>query len=83
MPDMVRLSKPIDGKPVLNAGALAQGFAAINPGLPAKAVAIKTNNRGWLQEVRICLGKDMKPEACPQGKRGAPEKAEVKVWRGG
>jgi ribonuclease T2 len=83
MPDMARLSKPVEGKPVLNAGALADAFAAINPGLPAKSVAIKTNDRGWLEEVRICLGKDLKPETCGVGKRGAPEKAEVKVWRGG
>jgi ribonuclease T2 len=83
MPDMARLSKPVEGKPSLSAGALADAFAAINPGLPAKAVAIKTNDRGWLQEVRICLGKDLKPEACPQGKQGAPDKTEVKVWRGG
>jgi ribonuclease T2 len=83
MPDMARLSKPIEGKPALNAGALADAFAAINPGLPASAVAVKTNDRGWLQEVRICLGNNLKPEACPAGKRGAPDKTEVKVWRGG
>ena len=77
-PDMERLSRG-----PLNAGGVADAFAAANPGLPAKAIAVHTNGRGWLDEVRICLGKDLKPETCGPGKQGAPAKAEVKVGKGG
>ena len=76
-PDM----DPLSRKP-LNASGLAVAFAEINEGLPANAIRVKTNNRGWLQEMRICLGKDMKPRRCPAFTPGAPEKAEVKIWRG-
>ena len=76
-PDMDRLSR----KP-LNTGGLAQALADINEGLPTNAIRVKTNDRGWLQEVRICLGKDLKPLRCPGFAQGAPAKAEVKIWRG-
>ncbi len=83
MPDMAKLSREAKDKAPLNAGGVAEAFAAINPGLPAKAVAVHTNDKGWLDEVRICLGRDLKPETCGPGKRGAQDKALVKVWRGG
>jgi ribonuclease T2 len=76
-PDMDQLSR----KP-LNAGGLAEVLAENNKGLAADAIRVKTNDRGWLQEVRICLGKDMKPRRCPAFVQGAPDKAEVKIWRG-
>jgi ribonuclease T2 len=76
-PDMAKLSKE-----PLNAAGLAEAFAKNNDGLPANAVKVKTNQRGWLEEVRICLDKKFKPMACPKFVRGAPDKAEVKVWRG-
>jgi ribonuclease T2 len=76
-PDMAKLSKE-----PLNAIGLAEAFATNNEGLPANAVKVQTNRRGWLDEVRICLDKKFKPMACPNFVRGAPDKAEVKVWRG-
>ena len=76
-PDMDRLSR----KPS-NVGGLARVLAETNEGLPANAVRVKTNDRGWLQEVRICLGKDLKPRRCPSFVQGAIDKAEVKIWRG-
>ncbi len=78
MPDMAKLSRA-----PLNARGVADAFAAINPGLPASAIAVHTSEQGWLDEVRICLGKDLKPETCGPGKKGAPDNAVVKVWRGG
>ncbi len=84
-PDMDRLSRQ-GGKPgeaPLNAAGLAAAFASFNEGLPANAIRVKTNERGWLQEVRICLDKKFRPQACPGFVRGAPDKAEVKIWRGG
>jgi ribonuclease T2 len=83
-PDMDRLSRQgsKDGEAPLNAASLAEAFASINDGLPVKAVRAKTNPRGWLEEVRICLDKDFKPRACPTFTSGAPDKAQVKIWRG-
>lgn len=77
-PDMDRLSR----KPLTAAG-LADAIADINEGLPANAVRVKANERGWLQEVRICLGKDMRPRRCPNGAPGVSGKETVKIWRGG
>jgi ribonuclease T2 len=84
-PDMDRLSRQGDkpGEARLNAAGLAEAFATYNDGLPANAIKVKTNDRRWLQEVRICLDKKFKPHACPRFVRGAADKAEVKIWRGG
>jgi ribonuclease T2 len=75
-PDMDRLSRQ-----GTNAAGLAEAFAAINDGLPAHAIRVQNNKRGWLKEVRICLGRDLKPRRCPSFVSGAPAKAEVKIWR--
>jgi ribonuclease T2 len=81
-PDMDRLSRQgeKEGTPI-NAGGLADAFATYNEGLPASAVKVQTNERGWLKEVRICLDKAFKPQACPRFVRGAPARAVVKIWR--
>jgi ribonuclease T2 len=83
-PDMDRLSRQGDkeGEARLNAAGLADAFATYNDGLPASAVKVQTNERSWLKEVRICLDKKFKPQACPRFVQGARDKAEVKVWRG-
>jgi ribonuclease T2 len=84
-PDMDRLSRQGSrpGEARLNAAALAEAFSTYNDGLPASAIAVKTNDRGWLQEVRICLDKKFKPQACPRYARGTAAEAQVKIWRGG
>lgn len=76
-PDMATLSR----KPLTAAG-LAEQFETYNEGLPASSVKVKLNERGWLQEVRICLGKRFRPQACPRFAEGARGTAEVKIWRG-
>ncbi len=76
-PDMDRLSRR-----GVNAGTLAEAFADINEGLPANAVRVKTNRRGWLREMRICLGKNFMPRRCPSFVKGAAAKSEVRIWRG-
>ena len=81
-PDMERLSRQVERGTQLTAAGLADAFADLNDGLPPNAVKIKTNAKGWLREIRICLGKDMKPRRCPGSAQGAPDKAVVKVWRG-
>jgi ribonuclease T2 len=81
-PDMARLSRNVERGTPLTVAALTGTFAELNEGLPASAVRVKLNDKGWLQEVRLCLGKDMKPRRCPAFKKGAPSTAVVKIWRG-
>ena len=44
--------------------ALFERFAAANPGWRADAVGVKLNERGWLEELRLCYGRDFMPERC-------------------
>jgi ribonuclease T2 len=81
-PDMDRLSRQVERGTPLTAGGLAAAFADLNEGLPADAVRIKTSAKGWLEEVRICLGKDLKPKRCRAFAQGMRGEATVKVWRG-
>jgi len=81
-PDMARLSRQVERGTPLTAAGLAEAFAEINEGLPANALRVKTSDKGWLQEVRICLGKDMKPRRCPAFTQGVSGKTIIKVWRG-
>jgi len=81
-PDMDFLSRQYKrGKP-LTAGGLAEAFETNNADLPASSVRVITNRKGWLKEVRICLGKDFMPRRCPAWMRGAKSKSIVKIWRG-
>ncbi len=81
-PDMARLSREPERGTPLTVQVLAERLADLNEGLPADAIAVKSNAKGWLQEVRICLGKDFKPRRCPAFTRGAPTTAQIKIWRG-
>ncbi len=87
-PDMDRLSrlykdsKYKKGTPLTVRG-LAAAFAANNDGLRADSIRVQTNEKGWLKEVRVCLGKDFRPRRCPAFVSGARDTAEVKIWRGG
>lgn len=76
-PDMDALSR----KP-LNAGHLAEAIAAANPGLPANAVRVTVNERGWLDELWLCLDKRFAYTRCEAGSGGVADTATVKVWRG-
>ena len=75
-PDMDRLSRQYKdskykkGKPLTVRG-LAAAFAANNEGLRADAIRVQTNEKGWLKEVRVCLGKDCRPRPCPAFVKGA------------
>jgi ribonuclease T2 len=81
-PDMDRLSRQVERGTPLTAAGLAQAFADLNDGLPAHAVKVTANGKGWLREVRICLGKDLKPRRCPSYAKGAADASTIKVWRG-
>jgi ribonuclease T2 len=82
-PDMDRLSRQSGKGKLLTASGFAEIIANSNKGLSADAVRVQANNRGWLKEIRICLGKDFRPRRCPGFVPGARNTAELKIWRGG
>ncbi len=76
-PNMDRLSR----KP-LTAKRLRAAFVAANDGLKAHMIRLKVNRRGWLEEVRICLGKSFRPQRCARSMRGLKDSRSIKIWRG-
>lgn len=81
-PDMGRLSRRGEQDGTLTAAKLTEEFALSNEGLSEAAMRVKTNRRGWLEEVHICLDRKFKPRACPNFKRGTPGNAQIRIWRG-
>jgi ribonuclease T2 len=81
-PDMARLSREPERGTPLTAQVLAERFADLNEGLPAHAITVKANRKGWLQEIGICLGRDFKPRQCPAHTRRTPATMAIKIWRG-
>lgn len=77
-PDYDRISR-LDG---LTAGEVRTAFADANPGWAPRAVGLKLNDRGWLQEMRLCYGKDFRPAVCDRARFGPADSAPVKIWRG-
>ena len=67
----------------LTVGHFAQAFATANPGLDPSAIRVQASRTGWLQEVRICLGRDLRPRRCPTHARGARPNAPLRIWRTG
>ena len=45
-------------------------------------IAVMLNERGWLEELRLCYGRDWMPAACKRSTRGAADDAPAKIWRG-
>jgi ribonuclease T2 len=77
LPEMERLSRR-----ALTHGMLKRELARVNPGMPPQSIAIRSNARGWLQEVRICLGLDYRPRACPSHVRQPRGDTRLRIWRG-
>lgn len=66
----------------LTAGRIRSAFAAENPGWPETAIAVRLNQRGWLEEIRLCYSRRFRPVRCAAGRRGAADSAPAKIWRG-
>jgi len=77
-PDMRNLSR----QRLLTVGAFRTAFAAANRGIDASMIAINTKPGGWLNEVRICLGRTFRPQACPPAAHGAPDTTALRIWTG-
>ena len=60
----------------------AVAFVQQNPGLRPEMVRLKTDRAGWLQEVRLCLARNLRPRPCPLGEPGAPDARPLRIWRG-
>ena len=77
-PDYDRISREDD----LTAGRIRAAFADANPGIPASAIGVMLNDRGWLEEIRLCYAKSFRPARCPVARRGARDSAPAQIWRG-
>lgn len=77
-PDFAGLSRDR----ALTAGTIRARFAAANPGFRADAVGLKLNRRGWLEELRLCYGRDFRPVRCGRQGFGPADSAKVTIWRG-
>lgn len=79
LPDLDRLSRQ-EG---LTAGTIRQAFADANgPHWTPAMVGIETSRNGWLEELRLCYGRDFMPRACDRKRIGPPDATPLKVWRG-
>lgn len=77
-PDLDRLSRQ-EG---LTAGDIREAWMQANTNWRCEMIAVKLNERGWLEEIRLCYGRDWLPAACKPSKRGASDDAPAKIWRG-
>lgn len=77
-PDMARLAQ----RRGLTVGAFTRAFASANRGIMPEMIRINANPRGWLDEIWICLGRDLKPARCPAHQRGAPASARLRIEDG-
>ena len=77
-PDFVRISREDD----LTVGTIRQRFADANPGWFPQAVGVVLDERGWLEELRLCYDKRFMPAACDRRRFGPTDKAAAKIWRG-
>jgi len=77
-PDFDRLSRQ-EG---LTAGQIREAFSQANRRWEPEHVGLVINERGWLEEMRLCYGGDFEPAACERDRWGPADSAPVKIWRG-
>lgn len=77
-PDLDRLSR----KEGLSAGDIREAWIEANRHWRREMIAVKLNERGWLEEIRLCYGRDWMPAACKRSARGAADDAPATIWRG-
>jgi ribonuclease T2 len=74
-PDMAMLARHTD----LSVGEFADAFAAANPGMDADMLAVDLDDRGYLEEVRLCLDREFARHACPPASRAAPARSRMRI----
>ena len=79
IPDYDRISRQEN----LTAGDIRRAFSDANGRhWEPEMVGVKLNSRGWLEELRLCYGKDFMPTKCDRGRFGAGDNATARIWRG-
>ncbi len=78
LPDLAALSRRSE----LSAGDVRRAMARANPAIAPQSIAVITGRGGWLEEIRLCYGRDFMPKPCDRGRTGAADKAGVRIWRG-
>ena len=78
IPDYDRISRRRE----LTVGNIRNAFVLANPGWRAEAVGVHLNERGWLEELRLCYSKRFRPTRCDSRRFGAGDSVEAKIWRG-
>jgi ribonuclease T2 len=78
LPDYDRLSRK-DG---LTAADIRRAFAEANIAWKPEMIGVDLNRRGWLEEIRLCYGRDFMPVKCTRQQFGAQDNASAKIWRG-
>lgn len=77
-PDYDRISR----KEGLTAGDIRRAFSDANRYWQPEHIGLVLNGRGFLQEMRLCYGKDFMPTACDKRRYGPADKVPAKIWRG-
>ncbi len=78
IPNYDRLSRR-DG---LTAGDIRGALADANDGWERAHIGVKLNERGWLQELRLCYTKRFRSTPCDSRRFGAADGDRAKIWRG-
>ena len=78
LPDLDRLSR----REGLDAGMIREAFVTAFPALTPEMVGIGLNQRGWLEEVKLCYGRDFMPTRCTASQFGVRDSVPAKIWRG-
>ena len=73
-PDMATLAR---AEPT--AGGVRRAFAAQNKGVTPAMLAVTADRAGWLQEVRLCLNRQMRTVACQPWQRGLRDGERLKI----
>ncbi|KPL69136.1 ribonuclease T [Erythrobacter sp. SG61-1L] len=78
LPDLDRLSR----QKGLNAGAIRQAMADAFPAFTPAMVGVRLNKGGWLEEIRLCYGRNFRPTRCTRAQYGPADGTPAKIWRG-
>ena len=78
IPDLDRLSR----REGLTVGDLREAFAVANRYWEPEMIGIDLNQRGWLEEIRLCYAEDFKPIRCTPQQFGVDDDTDMSIWRG-